>query len=79
MTASSLLNCTSNVGLAPCRSDWTGLAICQEVLDENPAQVEQYKAKPTLMGWFVGQVMRKMRGKADPQLAQKTLEELLSQ
>jgi aspartyl-tRNA(Asn)/glutamyl-tRNA(Gln) amidotransferase subunit B len=52
-------------------------AVCQEVMDENPAQVAQYKTKPTLIGWFVGQVMRKMRGKADPQLAQKTLEEML--
>jgi aspartyl-tRNA(Asn)/glutamyl-tRNA(Gln) amidotransferase subunit B len=51
--------------------------VCQEVLAENPAQVAQYKSKPTLIGWFVGQVMRKMRGKADPQLAQKMLEELL--
>jgi len=23
------------------------------------------------MGWFVGQVMKKMRGKADPQLAKQ--------
>jgi aspartyl-tRNA(Asn)/glutamyl-tRNA(Gln) amidotransferase subunit B len=29
------------------------------------------------MGWFVGQVMRKMRGKADPNLARRVLEELL--
>jgi aspartyl-tRNA(Asn)/glutamyl-tRNA(Gln) amidotransferase subunit B len=30
------------------------------------------------MGWFVGQVMRKMRGKADPNVARKVLEELLN-
>jgi aspartyl-tRNA(Asn)/glutamyl-tRNA(Gln) amidotransferase subunit B len=30
------------------------------------------------MGWFVGQVMKKMRGKADPGLARKILEELLA-
>ena len=30
------------------------------------------------MGWFVGQVMRKMRGKADPNLARAILEELLN-
>jgi aspartyl-tRNA(Asn)/glutamyl-tRNA(Gln) amidotransferase subunit B len=29
------------------------------------------------MGWFVGQVMKKMRGKADAALARAILEELL--
>jgi Asp-tRNA(Asn)/Glu-tRNA(Gln) amidotransferase B subunit len=29
------------------------------------------------MGWFVGQAMKKSRGKADPQLARTQLEELL--
>jgi len=31
-----------------------------------------------LIGWFVGGVMKKMRGKADAGLARKILEELLS-
>jgi aspartyl-tRNA(Asn)/glutamyl-tRNA(Gln) amidotransferase subunit B len=49
-----------------------------QVLAESPKEVESYKAgKATLMGWFVGQVMRKMRGKADPQAAKTILEELL--
>jgi aspartyl-tRNA(Asn)/glutamyl-tRNA(Gln) amidotransferase subunit B len=40
--------------------------------------VESYKAgKVTLMGWFVGQVMKNMKGKADPQTAKTILEELL--
>ncbi len=51
---------------------------CQEVLAESPAEVTAFKGgKVTLMGWFVGQVMKKMRGKADPQLTRKVLEELL--
>jgi aspartyl-tRNA(Asn)/glutamyl-tRNA(Gln) amidotransferase subunit B len=51
-----------------------------EVLAENPEQLASYRAgKTTLMGWFVGQVMKKSRGKADPQLARTVLEELLSQ
>jgi len=54
--------------------------ICQEVLHENLEQVEAYKqGKTTLIGWFVGQVMRKMGGKADPQLARTTIEEILAQ
>jgi aspartyl-tRNA(Asn)/glutamyl-tRNA(Gln) amidotransferase subunit B len=52
---------------------------CAEVLAENPEQVNAYKGgKTTLIGWFVGQVMKKMRGKADPQVAKQTLEELLA-
>jgi aspartyl-tRNA(Asn)/glutamyl-tRNA(Gln) amidotransferase subunit B len=30
-----------------------------------------------LIGWFVGQVMRQMRGKADPALTKSVLEDLL--
>jgi aspartyl-tRNA(Asn)/glutamyl-tRNA(Gln) amidotransferase subunit B len=52
--------------------------VCQEVLAESPEQVASYKnGKVTLMGWFVGQVMKKMRGKADPQVAKSVLEDLL--
>jgi aspartyl-tRNA(Asn)/glutamyl-tRNA(Gln) amidotransferase subunit B len=52
--------------------------IAAEVLAESPKEVESYKAgKVTLMGWFVGQVMKKMKGKADPQTAKTILEELL--
>ena len=43
-----------------------------------PNEVDSYKAgKVTLIGWFVGQVMKKMRGKADPTMARQVLEELL--
>jgi len=53
--------------------------VCIEVLAEAPDQVKSYQSgKVGLMGWFVGQVMKKMRGKADPQLAKAILEELLS-
>jgi aspartyl-tRNA(Asn)/glutamyl-tRNA(Gln) amidotransferase subunit B len=40
--------------------------------------VASYKSgKVTLIGWFVGQVMKKMRGKADPTLARQILEKML--
>jgi len=38
-----------------------------EVIAANPAKVEQAKAKPTMLGWFVGQVMKATGGKANPQ------------
>ncbi|MBI4929059.1 MAG: Asp-tRNA(Asn)/Glu-tRNA(Gln) amidotransferase subunit GatB [Anaerolineae bacterium] len=65
-------------GLAKVSDDSAIRAVVQEVLAESPKEVESYKAgKVTLMGWFVGQVMRKMRGKADATVARTVLEELL--
>lgn len=53
-------------------------SLCQQVLQENPGQVEAYrKGKTTLIGWFVGQVMKHSRGKAEPQVTRALLEELL--
>src|SRR6476469_2532343 len=37
------------------------------VIAANPDKVEQVKAKPTMLGWFVGQVMKQSGGKANPQ------------
>jgi aspartyl-tRNA(Asn)/glutamyl-tRNA(Gln) amidotransferase subunit B len=54
-------------------------SLAAEVLADNPDQVAAYKGgKATLIGWFVGQVMRKTGGKADPQRTRLILEELLS-
>jgi aspartyl-tRNA(Asn)/glutamyl-tRNA(Gln) amidotransferase subunit B len=65
-------------GLAKVSDTGAIQAVAAEVLAESPEQVASYKAgKVTLMGWFVGQVMKKSRGKADPQTARKVLEELL--
>ena len=50
------------------------------MLAESPKEVESYRGgKVTLMGWFVGQVMRKMRGKADPNVVRAVMEELLGE
>lgn len=38
-----------------------------EVIAANPGQVEKAKAKPSLAGWFVGQVMKATGGRANPQ------------
>jgi aspartyl-tRNA(Asn)/glutamyl-tRNA(Gln) amidotransferase subunit B len=65
-------------GLGKVSDDAAIRTVCTAVLIENPKEVEAYKGgKITLMGWFVGQVMRKMRGKADPNLARTILETLL--
>jgi aspartyl-tRNA(Asn)/glutamyl-tRNA(Gln) amidotransferase subunit B len=38
-----------------------------EIIAANPDKVEQAKAKPSMIGWFVGQVMKASGGKANPQ------------
>ena len=49
-----------------------------EVLAENPNEVQRYKAgEAKLMGFFVGQVMKKSQGKADPKKVQPVLVERL--
>jgi aspartyl-tRNA(Asn)/glutamyl-tRNA(Gln) amidotransferase subunit B len=44
-------------------------AMIDQVIAENPKQVEQYRAgKRTLVGFFVGQVMKASKGQANPAL-----------
>ncbi|SEA29965.1 Asp-tRNA(Asn)/Glu-tRNA(Gln) amidotransferase subunit GatB [Rubrimonas cliftonensis] len=45
-------------------------AAVAQVIAENPEKAEQAKAKPSLSGWFVGQVMKATGGKANPQAVQ---------
>ncbi|MEO1958501.1 MAG: Asp-tRNA(Asn)/Glu-tRNA(Gln) amidotransferase subunit GatB [Nautiliaceae bacterium] len=53
--------------------------IVEEVLAKNADKVEEYKAgKEKLFGFFVGQVMKASRGKANPQLVNKILKSKLS-
>jgi aspartyl-tRNA(Asn)/glutamyl-tRNA(Gln) amidotransferase subunit B len=53
-------------------------AICDKVIAENPAQVEQYRAgKDKLIGFFVGQVMKESKGKANPGQVNQILTEKL--
>jgi aspartyl-tRNA(Asn)/glutamyl-tRNA(Gln) amidotransferase subunit B len=49
-----------------------------DVLSEHPAEVARYRGGETkLMGFFVGQVMKRSRGKADPKGVQPVLQEKL--
>ncbi|EYD71251.1 Asp-tRNA(Asn)/Glu-tRNA(Gln) amidotransferase subunit GatB [Limimaricola hongkongensis] len=41
-------------------------AAVDEIIAQNPAQVEKAKQNPKLAGWFVGQVMKSTGGKANP-------------
>jgi len=48
-------------------------AIVDKVIAENPDKAEQVKAKPAMLGWFVGQVMKASQGKANPQAVNAAL------
>ncbi|SHK76307.1 aspartyl/glutamyl-tRNA(Asn/Gln) amidotransferase subunit B [Desulfatibacillum alkenivorans DSM 16219] len=53
-------------------------SMVQEVLDACPEEVEAYRGgKKKLMGFFVGQIMKKTKGKANPQTVNQLLKEKL--
>lgn len=53
-------------------------AIVENIIEKNPEQVATYLGgKTTILGWFVGQVMRETKGKANAQLVQSILREIL--
>jgi len=55
-------------------------AVIDEVISASPQQLAQYRAgKETLFGFFVGQVMKASKGKANPKIVNERLREKLSQ
>jgi aspartyl-tRNA(Asn)/glutamyl-tRNA(Gln) amidotransferase subunit B len=48
-----------------------------EIMAANPDKVEQAKAKPSMLGWFVGQVMKVSGGKANPAAVNEILKRKL--
>ena len=51
-----------------------------KILDDNPKEVLQYLAgKDTLLQWFMGQIARATRGKADPTVAKELLVQTLEE
>lgn len=54
-------------------------AVVREVLDQSPTQVEQYRGgKTKVRGYFVGQVMKKTKGQANPGVVNSLLDKLLA-
>ncbi len=52
--------------------------LVDKVLDAHPAEVAAYRGgKPKLIGFFVGQVMKETRGKANPQVVNRILKDRL--
>ena len=53
--------------------------IVDEVLLQNPEQAKNFKeGNHKVIGWFVGQVMKKTQGKANPQLVNELIKQKLS-
>jgi len=53
-------------------------AVVQKVLDDNPKEVERYRSGDNkLIGFFVGQVMKLTKGKANPKLVNDAIRKLI--
>jgi aspartyl-tRNA(Asn)/glutamyl-tRNA(Gln) amidotransferase subunit B len=53
-------------------------AVVAEIVAASPSQVELYRGgKTATFGWFVGQVMKKTGGRADPAIVREALERAL--
>ncbi len=52
-------------------------AVVDEVVQANPDKAAEVAEKPKMIGWFVGQVMQKTGGKANPQAVNETLKRKL--
>ena len=54
-------------------------AAVDQIIAENPDQVEKAKQNPKLAGWFVGQVMKATGGKANPKAVNELVSKKLAQ
>lgn len=65
-------------GLAQVSDEGPIKAIVQEVLNNSPSQLADYKSgKTKLRQYFFGETMKALKGKANPQVINKLLDELL--
>ena len=52
------------------------MQIVEEVLNENPTSIDQYKSgKTNILDYLVGQIMKKTRGQANPAMARSMMQE----
>ncbi len=59
-------------GLVQMSDEGELVALVREIIAANPEQAQQYRdGKTKVIGFFVGQLMQKTKGKANPQLANK--------
>jgi aspartyl-tRNA(Asn)/glutamyl-tRNA(Gln) amidotransferase subunit B len=79
-TGKSARQVVQEKGLVQISDEEALLRIVKEVLEGSPREVERYRAgEAKLLGFFVGQVMRATKGKANPKLVNELLRRELSQ
>ena len=61
------------LGLSQITDEEELLHLANEIINENLEQVMAYKKQPRLLDYFIGQIMKKTKGKANPSLASKIL------
>lgn len=67
-----------NKGLSQITDEGAIKEIVQKIVDANPAQVQAYKnGKTNLLGFFVGQVMKETKGRANPKTVNELLREII--
>jgi aspartyl-tRNA(Asn)/glutamyl-tRNA(Gln) amidotransferase subunit B len=68
-----------DLNLAQTGDDHVLQSLINDVIAENPAKVEEYRAGKTgLLGMFMGQIMKKSGGKADPKKTNQLLAKALN-
>ena len=78
-TGKSPVKLVEEQGLAQVNDDAQLGVICNKIISEHPEEVSAFQnGKESLIGWFVGQVMRESRGKADAKMAKDILADLLN-
>ncbi|VAW38987.1 Aspartyl-tRNA(Asn) amidotransferase subunit B @ Glutamyl-tRNA(Gln) amidotransferase subunit B [hydrothermal vent metagenome] len=66
-------------GLVQMSDEGALLTLVQEIVAANPAQAQQFRdGKTKVLGFFVGQLMQKTKGQANPQIANKLFRQALA-
>ncbi len=66
-------------GLVQMNDEGALLPLVQEIVAANPEQAQQFRdGKTKVLGFFVGQLMRKTKGQANPQIANKLFRQALA-
>ena len=76
-TGKNPVKLVSELGITQITDENELTAIINEVIEENPTQLEAYKTNPKLFDYFIGQTMKKTKGKANPALTAKVLKKQL--
>jgi len=78
-TGKTVKEVVAESGLTQISDEGELIKVIEEVIKNNPKQVEQYKGgKTTVIAFFVGQVMKATKGRANPGLVNKLLSQKLA-